>query len=388
MNGLLHGLLWASLAMVLFGAAVLPLNFRTMPRLSRTGRAVPAAWPCVSIVVPARDEERGIEEAVRSQLAQDYPEFEVIVVDDRSTDSTREILERLAREYPRLRVIAGGEPPPGWLGKPHALHQGAASSSGGILLFADADVRYDPRAVGEAVALMESDRLDFVALFPGFEMKGFWENVLMPYLPIAYFFGLGFLASSDRHRWMAVGGGAGNIMRRGAYEAVGGHAAIRDSVIDDVRLARAVKQGGYRCRVARADDRVRVRMYRGFREIFDGFTKNTSFVFAGGFGLVFLLATVWTVIAAIAPAAVLGAAALGLPVASADVRLAACALALTLALRALLASRFGWPQWTAWTHPLMAVVWGGIILRSLHRRFVRRELLWRGRRYDATRARF
>ena len=388
MSGFLHGALLASLAIGVFSAAVFPLNLRTMPRLSRPRRPDPPFWPRVSVVIPARNEERGIEEAVRSQLAQDYPDLEVIVVEDRSTDSTRRILERVAREDARLRVIDGVEPASGWLGKPHALHEGAVAATGAILLFADADVRYQRQTVREAVALLEAGRLDFLALFPGFEMRGFWENVLMPYIPVTYFFGLGFLANSDRHRWIAAGGGAGNMVRRSAYEAVGGHAAMRNSVIDDVRLAMAVKRKGYRCRIARADDRVRVRMYRGFREIFDGFTKNASFVFAGGFGLVFLLGTALTVTAALAPLAALCAAALGLPVAPGDIRLAACAFVLGLLLRAMLAALLSWPQWTAWTQPLMAAAWGAIILRSLFWRFVRRELRWRGRRYDAVRARF
>ncbi len=385
---MLHGALIAGLGLTAFSAAVLPANIRSLRRLSRPPRAASGFGPRVSIVIPARNEERGIGDAVRSQLSQDYRDFEVIVVDDRSTDGTREILERLSRGQPRLRIVRGEEPQPGWLGKPHALHQGAAAATGELLLFVDADVRYDPRTLAEAVAWLEAQGADFLALFPGFDMHGFWENVLMPYIPVAYFFGLGFLANSDRHRWVAAGGGAGNLVRRGAYEAVGGHAGLRDSVIDDVRLAMAVKRAGFRCRVARADDRVRVRMYRGFREIFDGFAKNVSFVLQGAFGAVFLAAACLMVVGAIAPAIALGAAALGLPVPPGDLLLAVLGLGGAVACRAALAAYLGWPQWAAWTQPLMAIVWGAIIARSFWRRFVRRELLWRGRRYDAARARF
>jgi chlorobactene glucosyltransferase len=210
----------------------------------------------------------------------------------------------------------------------------------------------------------------------------------MPYIPIAYFFGLGFLANSDRHPWVAAGGGAGNMVRRRVYDSVGGHAAMRDSVIDDVRLSMVVKRAGFRCRIARADDRVRVRMYRGFREVFDGFTKNASFIFSGGFGMVFLMGTALTVTAALAPIAALLASALGVPIAPGDVLLAACVILSTLVLRGALARLLSWPQWATWTQPLMAAAWGAIILRSLYWRFVRREVLWRGRRYDAARARF
>ena len=129
-------------------------------------------------------------------------------------------------------------------------------------------------------------------------------------------------------------------------------------------------------------------MYRGLGEVFAGFTKNAAFIFAGGFGLAFLLGTLLMVTAALAPAAVLVAALAGAPVGAGQVALAAGVILGTFALRFALARMLSWPQWASWTQPLMSVAWGAIILRSLYGRFVRREVLWRGRRYDAGRARF
>jgi chlorobactene glucosyltransferase len=339
-------------------------------------------------VIPARNEERGIEEAVRSHLAQDYPDLEVIVVEDRSTDGTAAILARIAGEDRRLTVVQGVEPPAGWLGKPHALAQGAARARGEFLLFADADVSYAPEAVTGAVALCAARGLDLLAFFPRFEMRGFWENVLMPYIPISYFFGPAFLINSDAQRRFAAGGGAGMLVRAASYRAAGGHEALRGSVIDDIHLAIRVRRAGGRCRMALADDLVRVRMYRGFREIFDGFTKNIAYAFEGWLGAFLALSTAFTFVASTVPALALVARAAGAAVPARDVAWAALAVGLTVLARGGLALFLRYPMWAALTQPVTAVVWAAMMARSLARRFLRREVLWRGRRYHASRAGF
>ena len=223
---LLHLALEACVLLTAAGLGLSLLNLYLIPRLGRGGgpRSAPAL---VSVVIPARNEERDVEQAVRSQLRQDYERFEVVAVDDRSTDSTPAILTRLAAEDSRLRVVSGAEPPPGWLGKPHALRQGAAAARGELLLFVDADVRYEPAALSEAIGHLEREGLDFLTLLPRVEMRGFWENVLMPYLLLSFFQAPGFLANWRRPRSVAVGGGAGNLVRRAVYDSVGGHAHTR-----------------------------------------------------------------------------------------------------------------------------------------------------------------
>ena len=386
---ILHILLLTGAVATVLAALVFPLNVAAIRRLSEAARGIASGpLPRVSVVIPARDEEREIERAVRSHLSQDYPDFQVVVVDDRSTDQTTAVLAELAHEDPRLVVITGGELPEGWLGKPHALWQGAGVADGAILLFADADVRYDSRTLREAVVVLESRCVDFIAFFPRLEMRGFWENVLLPYLSVGVFLGFGFAAGRPRFRKLALGAGVGNLVRRRAYEAVGGHAALRDSVVDDVHLAVAVKGAGFRVAVFLADDRIAVRIYRGFRGVWNGFTKNIAWAFPGVGGAVLFVLTIVLFAASIAPAATLLAAAAGARIPSIDVLLAGVVFTGAVALRAALAEVLRDPLWPAVTQPIMAAVWAGLLGRSLFQRFVRRRLTWRGREYDARRARF
>jgi hypothetical protein len=210
----------------------------------------------------------------------------------------------------------------------------------------------------------------------------------MPNLLVTLFGGPAFLIGRARPRWAAAGGGAGNFVRRAAYEAIGGHAALSDSVIDDVRLGFLFKRAGYRIATVRAEDRLRVRMYRGFCEVFDGFTKNAAYIFQGWTGAVLFVVTAATLLLAILPAAALVAAAAGAPIPAADLRLAGTSLGLVLLFRLILAAALRDPLWPAFTHPIMAAVWSGILGRSLFQRFVRRRLKWRGRDFEARAARF
>lgn len=367
---------------------VLPVNLAAFPRLSRQASGpLKDPAPRVSIVIPARDEAADIERTVGSHLAQDYPDFHVVVVDDRSQDGTAEIVAAIAREDPRVTLVRGVEPPAGWLGKPHALWQGARVADGDLILFADADVRYEPRALSEAVAVMRNRGLDLLAFFPRLEARGFWENVLMPYLAVAVFLGLGFLARVRRCP-IALGAGAGNLIRRRTYDAVGGHAALRDSVVDDVRLAGTVKRAGFPVAAFRAEDRVFVRMYEGFRGVWNGFTKNVAWVYTGFGGLLLFALTVVLLAISIAPAVVLLVAAAGVAIPKSDVLLATAIFASSVVLRLTLAAILGSPLWPAPTHPIMTAVWAGLMGRSLFQRFIRRRLTWRGREFDARRARF
>jgi glycosyltransferase involved in cell wall biosynthesis len=233
--------------------------------------------------VPARDEERAIEAATRSKCLVDDPAFEVVVVDDRSSDGTRAALGHLEREFPGvLRVVDGVEPPPDWLGKPHALDEGAraarAARPADWLVFSDADVVFAPDLLARALAHAEARRLDFLSLLPQMEARGFGERLLVPTIPAAAFCYLpGWLMNVPSARPFGGGGGVFNLIRRDLFDRIGGHAALKASVVDDIQLGRNARKGGGRTGIALALDSIRLRMYHGFAEISKGLEKNGFF---------------------------------------------------------------------------------------------------------------
>jgi chlorobactene glucosyltransferase len=345
-------------------------NLVLIPRL-RAG-AVPPHEPLVSVIIPARNEADSIARTVRALLLQTYRHLEVIVVNDRSTDETGAILGAIDDE--RLRVIDGEETPDGWLGKPWALHQGSRLARGEMLLFVDADVTYLPPAVRAAVAHRAIRNPALLALMPHFEMRGFGENATMPMLAMTCFTFLPtWFSNRTRIAALALGGGTGNLVARDDYEAAGGHEALKRSVIDDVGLARLMRQRGGATEVVFADDMVSVRMYRGLREVVAGFTKN-AFAGLGRSYLVAILAVAGSVVFHILPyvTALMGSW-IGL---ATVVVITATRVILFRSLRYRLDN-------AVLLHPVMVAIWAWILLRSTWLTGFRGKVTWRGRTYDA-----
>jgi chlorobactene glucosyltransferase len=236
-----------------------------------------AGLPFLSIVVPARNEERQIEPCVRSLLAQAYPNFEVIAVDDQSNDATLAILERLAAADSRLRLVNGVPLPPDWVGKPWALIQGARAARGDWLLFTDADTVHDPRAAACAVRYALERHIQFLSLLPTQRFASLAERALLPSILLAIAFAVGSLDAINDPRRLdaAIFNGQYLLCERTAYHAIGSHETVRGSLAEDYDFARAVKRDGrFVSCLADSSDLVRTRMYRSAAEIWQGFTKN------------------------------------------------------------------------------------------------------------------
>jgi glycosyltransferase involved in cell wall biosynthesis len=266
--------------------------------------------PGVSIIVPARNEEKDIELSLTRLLELDYDNYEVIAVNDRSTDRTGEIMERVAKDqnprplaenarragHPLLRVLHHGELPAGWLGKTHAMWTAANAATGDWLLFTDADVLFKPDSLRRALAYAEAERADHVVLFPQMIMKRPGEFMMIAFFQTMFVFGHRPWKVADPKSKDHMGVGAFNLIRRSTYDAVGTYAALRMEVLDDMKLGKVVKEAGFAQRNVFGGDLISLRWARGAKGVVDNLTKNfyavLSFqwwrVLISAFGLAFL----------------------------------------------------------------------------------------------------
>jgi len=242
-------LLWLAIATLLFWIALcieLTLGNRSIKFLRDLPSPAEPPSQRVSIIIAARNEERNVEEALRSILRQDDANLEVIAVDDRSTDRTGAILDRLAGADPRLRIVHLKELPPGWLGKNYALDRGAEQASGDLLLFTDADVVMQPSTVSRAVGYSLEHQIDHLAIAPDIKMPGVLLKLFAGAFAIFFSLYARPWKASDPRSKRYVGIGAFNLVRKDVYRAVGGHQAIAMRPDDDLKLGKLVKRNGYR----------------------------------------------------------------------------------------------------------------------------------------------
>ena len=290
---ILHGLILAILLATFLSLGLNLLVYRTLRPVQPTG-----SHGRVSVLIPARDEERNIGACFGSLIQQDYPDYEVLVLDDNSTDRTAEIVRGLAAGDARHRLIGGQPLPEGWTGKNWACHQLSQAATGEWLIFTDADTIHAPGAVAAIVAQAVQERADLLSAWPRLITVTLGEKLIIPVLhvvalgwfPIAFARLLQtyphFAALLPEKMVRACGGANGQciLFRRAAYERIGGHAAVRDHIVEDVALGREIARRipeGMRLRNCDAHPIMDCRMYRSFREVCDGFTKNAHASFEG-----------------------------------------------------------------------------------------------------------
>ncbi|WP_129626382.1 glycosyltransferase family 2 protein [Candidatus Oscillochloris fontis] len=372
-------------------ATILLLIAADIQRLQRVPQLssphIPDHAPPISILIPARNEERNIGCCVRSALAQNYPRLEVIVLDDSSTDRTGALLASI--DDPRLRVITGSDLPPGWVGKCHACQQLGSVAQGEWLLFLDADTLAAPDLVATLLSSAQARYLDLLTIFPFLELGSFWERVVLPpFLAlITALFPFAEMDRPDTRPDQVLANGQCIFVRHTMYAQIGGHAAVRNEVLEDVRLAQTIRAAGGKVGAAAGMDVLQVRMYTNGREVAEGLMKNAAAGYRSGGGRSGW-AMIGLVVEAFGPPAILGAGVYGLKRGETEVAWAGLlggglSLLASLALRATLYRRlYRQPMAYALLWPcglLSYIVIAGVgMWRVRHGHGV----VWKGRRYE------
>ena len=254
---------------------------RQSRELADESATISSDGPLVSVIVPARDERRNIDSCVRSILAGRYTNVEVVVVDDRSSDGTADVVRAIAQEDHRLTLIENPPLPDGWFGKPWACTTGARVARGDILCFTDADARHGTDLVARTVNAMGERDLDMLSVAGRQELGSFWERIVQPHVfwMLATRYGGTETVNRSRRPADKIANGQCIFVRRGAYEAIGGHGAVHNQVAEDVALAQRLFAAGKRTELILGANELTTRMYTSLREIVAGWRKN---VFAGG----------------------------------------------------------------------------------------------------------
>jgi chlorobactene glucosyltransferase len=359
-------------------ALVNVLSFRSLRRVHPPGHA-----PLVSVLLPARNEERNIGLVLSTLADQDYPNYEVIVLNDGSEDATGRIAEQWMESNRRFRLIRGKPLPEGWVGKSFACHQLSEEAKGDFLLFIDADTIHSRHCISSAVAELSRSGAGLLTVIPYQIMDTFWEKAVLPLLHFTTFCFLPMpLVRLARHPKFAMANGQFMLFRRDAYRAAGGHEAVRTALVEDVWLSRLVKKSGNALAIRDGAGSVSCRMYRSFREIWEGFSKN---LFAGfGYSVPMLTAMMaFNAMTSILPfVALLGWLLRAGSVAPPWLSMVVAQAAIILAIRLVLALRFRLDLWSSFVHPIAMTVLIGIAANSCRWVLTGGGARWKGRAYD------
>ncbi|MFZ0685451.1 MAG: glycosyltransferase family 2 protein [Terriglobales bacterium] len=357
-----------------------------MPRIADISRpewdqrpATPNGEPRVSVIVPARNEEADIRETLTKLLALDYSNYEIIAVNDRSTDRTGQIMDEVISadksvRATRLKVIHISDLPSGWLGKTHAMWTAAEQASGEWLLFTDADVLFKPDSLRRAIAYAEGEGADHVVLFPRMIMKRPSERMMIAFFQALFVFGHRPWKVADPKAKDHMGVGAFNLVRRSVYDAVGTYRALRMEVLDDMKLGKVIKNSGFAQRNVFGEDLISLHWAKGAFGIVNNLTKNFFAVLSFQW---------WRTVAAI-----LGLGFLNLgPFVGVWLAHGWARIPYAIALGSLFGIYYGMsgmsavPAYYFFLHPVSTCLFMYTLLRSMVRTLSNDGIVWRGTKY-------
>jgi chlorobactene glucosyltransferase len=337
---------------------------------------LPEVLPLVSTVVPARNEERNISRCAQGLVRQNYPTIEMVFVDDDSIDATPDILASFAARDPRIKVVHTQGKPPGWNGKQWACHSGALAAAGDWLCFMDADTYAEPDLIQRTLAFAEANNIDLLTLQPWYEIRGLWERIVLPsgITPLLILFPPHKV--NDPKDPMAIANGQFILIRRETYQAVGGHEAVRDRMMDDFSLAEIVKSAGHRLYMVDGSDVMRVRLYTNLREIRSGALKAAVEITGGWWSSVIGLVAYFLI--TILPVLILFVAILANRT-SAILIMGAVVIFQLLYFGMMRIVAFRAPPWSGITYPLGGIIVSVILIDGMARLASGGEIKWKGR---------
>lgn len=342
--------------------------------------------PLISIIIPARNEERNIRRCVQALLQQIYPKFEIIVVDDCSIDATPQILAELSKGDARLQVIPGMELPSGWAGKPHALVQGATAAHGEWLCFMDADTFATPELLLASYLIAVDQKADMFSILTAQELGSFWERTVLPLVFLGLSFGFPAERVNDPNRPDAISNGQFILIKRPVYDHIGGHVSVKDRVDEDKAIAIIVKRAGFRLVLADGRKVASTRMYTSLAEMWEGWTKNIYLGLLDRLWLLLFGAFLGLMVSLLLPLWLLGGVAWvasGGGMTASVVAIEAVILWAYLISKRLQACRaFGIPNGYAFTFPLGALIFTAMMTASAFNVISGRGVIWKGRRYQ------
>jgi chlorobactene glucosyltransferase len=351
-------------------------NYFILRRLDRSSR--PANGPLISVLVPARNEELNIELCLTSILSQDYASFELIVLDDNSTDDTNQILSAMARNEPRLKLMKGQPLPAGWIGKNWACHQLSQAAIGELLLFVDADTQMKPAALRSTVGAMQDSGADLISALPSEEVVSWGEKFIVPIIHWSIFCIIPLaLAYAFRISALAISNGQFMCFKRTAYVKFGGHAAVRKAVVEDKAISRLISRGGMRWRLMDGTGALSCRMYRSSKEAAEGLIKNL-FPFFGYNIPFFIFVWIWLIVVFWQPIISLIMLGLGVGFPESNIVYAWTGIGLAILLWAIFYKRFGFPLYLVLLYPITQIVISSVAMFSLIRN-LKRNTTWKGR---------
>lgn len=382
-------ILYISIGFLLYTSFILVRNLNDFKALQKSNVPNSTKSPKVSICIPARNEADVIEHCVTSALKQNYPNFEVLVLDDESTDGTTEILEKLSGIINNLVHLKGEDKPENWLGKPWACHQLSKAATGEFLIFIDADVWLEEDTIPKAVN--ELSNFDAITVWPQQIVETFWEKQVIPLIYFALFTLLPAKYVERAPRWLpsslrskfaplfAAACGQFIAFNRTVYDKIGGHESVKDQIIEDVELAKNIKSGGLSLRMLHGANSVYCRMYANHKDLWNGLRKN----FFVGFGknIVFFLAmAIMHLVVFLAPFLIF---IYGFQINSSELLITSSISILIIFLqRATLNFIFKWDIYSSFTHVIGVLWFQALGVQCLGDFFMNRSVSWKGRKLD------